>query len=169
MEQTLGMRIALLRKQKPMTQEELAEKMEVSSQAVSKWENDLSCPDIQSLPRLARLLARLLGVTVDELLSGKSQEVQMLRPEERKSLDQLTLRVRVTGNEGDKIKVNVPMPLVKVALELGMDIIPGVTPGMEGFKNFDLNQVMELAERGLIGRIVEMESADGSRVEVVVD
>ena len=165
MEQTLGMRIALLRKQKPMTQEELAEKMGVSSQAVSKWENDLSCPDIQSLPRLARLL----GVTVDELLSGKSQDVQMLRPEERKSLDQLTLRVRVTGNEGDKIKVNVPMPLVKVALELGMDIIPGVTPGMEGFKNFDLNQVMELAERGLIGRIVEMESADGSRVEVVVD
>ena len=97
MELTLGMRIALLRKQKPMTQEELAEKMEVSSQAVSKWENDLSCPDIQSLPRLARLL----GVTVDELLSGKTQEVQMLRPEERKSLDQLTLRVRVTGNEGD--------------------------------------------------------------------
>ena len=93
----------------------------------------------------------------------------MLRPEERKSLDQLTLRVRVTGSEGDKIKVNVPMPLVKVALELGMDIIPGVNPGMEGFKNFDLNQVMELAERGLIGRIVEMESADGSRVEVVVD
>ena len=61
------------------------------------------------------------------------------------------------------------MPLVKVALELGMDIIPGVNPGMEGFKNFDLNKVMELAERGLIGRIVEMESADGSRVEVVVD
>ena len=165
MEQTLGMRIALLRKQKPMTQEELAEKMGVSSQAVSKWENDVSCPDIQLLPRLARLL----GVTVDELLSGKSQDVQMLRPEERKSLDQLTLRFRVSSIEGDKIKVNVPMPLVKVALELGMDIIPSVNPGMEGFKNFDLNQVMELAERGLIGRIVEMESADGSRVEVVVD
>ena len=165
MEQTLGMRIALLRKQKPMTQDELAEKMGVSSQAVSKWENDVSCPDIQSLPRLARLL----GVTVDELLSGKSQDVQMLSAEERKSLDQLTLRFRVSSIEGDKIKVNVPMPLVKVALELGMDIIPGVNPGMDGFKNFDLNQVMELAERGLIGRIVEMESADGSRVEVVVD
>jgi transcriptional regulator with XRE-family HTH domain len=165
MEQTLGMRIALLRKQKPMTQEELAEKMGVSSQAVSKWENDVSCPDIQLLPRLARLL----GVTVDELLSGKSQDVQMLSPSERKSLDQLTLRFRVSSIEGDKIKVNVPMPLVKVALELGMDIIPGVNPGMEGFKNFDLNKVMELAERGLIGRIVEMESADGSRVEVVVD
>ena len=93
----------------------------------------------------------------------------MLSPERRKSLDQLTLRVRVTSNAGDKIKVNVPMPLVKVALELGMDIIPGVTPGMEGFKNFDLNKVMELAERGLIGRIAEVESADGQIVEIVVE
>lgn len=165
MEQTLGMRIATLRKRKAMTQEDLAEKMGVSSQAVSKWENDISCPDIQSLPKLARIL----GTTVDELLSGKSEEVQLLSPSERKSLDDLTLRVRVTDNEGDKIRVNVPMPLVKVALELGMDIVPGVTPGMDGFKNFDLNKVMELAERGLIGRIVEMESADGSRVEIVVE
>ncbi len=165
MEQTLGMRIAALRKRKAMTQEDLAEKMGVSSQAVSKWENDISCPDIQSLPKLARIL----GTTVDELLSGKSEEVQLLSPSERKSLDELTLRVRVTSNEGDKIRVNVPMSLVKVALELGMDIVPGVTPGMDGFKNFDLNKVMELAERGLIGRIAEMESADGSKVEIVVE
>lgn len=165
MQDTLGSRIAYLRKQKAMTQEELAEKMGISSQAVSKWENDISSPDIQSLPKLARVL----DTTVDELLTGKTQEVQMLRPERRKSLDQLTLRVRVTSNAGDKIKVNVPMPLVKVALELGMDIIPGVTPGMEGFRNFDLNKVMELAERGLIGRIAEVESADGQIVEIVVE
>lgn len=165
MQDTLGSRIAYLRKQKAMTQEELAEKMGISSQAVSKWENDISSPDIQSLPKLARVL----DTTVDELLTGKTQEVQMLSPERRKSLDQLTLRVRVTSNAGDKIKVNVPMPLVKVALELGMDIIPGVTPGMEGFRNFDLNKVMELAERGLIGRIAEVESADGQIVEIVVE
>lgn len=165
MEQTLGMRIAFLRKRKGMTQEELAQKMEVSSQAVSKWENDVSCPDIQSLPKLAQIL----NITVDELLTGKTQEVQLLSPTERKSLDALTLRVRVQSVAGDKIKVNLPMPLVKVALELGMDIIPGVNPGMEGFQNFDLNKVMELAERGLIGRIVEMESANGDIVEVVVE
>lgn len=165
MEQTLGMRIAALRKRKAMTQEDLAEKMGVSSQAVSKWENDISCPDIQSLPKLARIL----GITVDELLSGKAEEVQLLSPAERKSLDELTLRVRVTSNDGDKVKVNVPMSLVKVALELGMDIVPAVTPGMDGFKNFDLKKVMELAERGLIGRIAEVESASGERVEIVVE
>ena len=165
MQDTLGSRIAYLRKQKAMTQEELAEKMGISSQAVSKWENDISSPDIQSLPKLARVL----DIMVDELLTGKTQDVQMLSPERRKSLDQLTLRVRVTSNAGDKIKVNVPMPLVKVALELGMEIIPGVTPGVEGFRNFDLNKVMELAERGLIGRIAEVESADGQIVEIVVE
>ena len=165
MQDTLGARIAALRKRKGMTQEELAQKMEVSSQAVSKWENDVSCPDIQSLPRLAKLL----GTTVDELLTGKEAQVQLLRGAECKSLDELTLRVRVTSSEGDRVKVNVPMSLVKVALELGMDIIPGMTPGMDGFRNFDLNKVMELAERGLIGRIVEVESADGNMVEIVVE
>ena len=165
MQNTLGARIAYLRKKKGMTQEELAEKMGISSQAVSKWENDVSCPDIQSLPKLARML----DTSVDELLTGETQEVQMLSPEQRKSLYQLTLRVRVTNNEGDKVRINVPMSLVKIALELGMDIIPGVNPAMDGFKHFDLNKVMELAERGLIGRIAEVESADGQKLEIVVE
>lgn len=55
--------IAELRKEKGMTQLELAEKIGVTDKAVSKWERDLSCPDINSLPDLAEIL----GVTVDEL------------------------------------------------------------------------------------------------------
>lgn len=51
MSQTLGQRIAELRKKEGLTQEELAEKLGVSPQAVSKWENDISCPDIMSIPR----------------------------------------------------------------------------------------------------------------------
>ena len=70
MEKTLGTRIAALRKEKGLTQEELAEKLGVSSQAVSKWENDLSCPDIMLLPSLAKIF----DTTVDELLSGKKEE-----------------------------------------------------------------------------------------------
>ena len=51
---TLGKRIQALQKEQGLTQEALAERMDVSPQAVSKWENDLSCPDILSLPQLAR-------------------------------------------------------------------------------------------------------------------
>lgn len=61
---TLGSRIKFHRKRLGMTQEQLAARMSVSAQAVSKWENDLSCPDISVLPDLASVF----GISVDELL-----------------------------------------------------------------------------------------------------
>ena len=62
--ETLGRRIARLRLEYGMTQERLAMKMGVTAQAVSKWENDLSAPDIMLLPELAKTF----GVSVDQLL-----------------------------------------------------------------------------------------------------
>jgi transcriptional regulator with XRE-family HTH domain len=64
MEQTLGKRIAKNRKKLNLTQDQLAEKLGVTAQAVSKWENDQSCPDISMLPRLAELF----GISIDELM-----------------------------------------------------------------------------------------------------
>ena len=69
MKKTLGTMIAELRKQHGMTQLELAEKMGVTDKAVSKWERDLSCPDINSLPALAVIL----GVSVEELMQIKKE------------------------------------------------------------------------------------------------
>ena len=61
--------IVELRKQHGMTQLELAEKMGVTDKAVSKWERDLSCPDINSIPNLAEIL----GVSVEELMQIKKE------------------------------------------------------------------------------------------------
>ena len=69
MKKTLGTMIAELRKQHGMTQLELAEKMGVTDKAVSKWERDLSCPDINSIPNLAEIL----GVSVEELMQVKKE------------------------------------------------------------------------------------------------
>lgn len=69
MKKTLGTMIAELRKQHGMTQLELAEKMGVTDKAVSKWERDLSCPDINSLPNLAQILE----VSVEELMQIKKE------------------------------------------------------------------------------------------------
>lgn len=66
--QTFGSTIAALRKEKGMTQLELAQSMGVTDKAVSKWERNLSFPDVASLPRLAEQL----GVSVDELLEAKT-------------------------------------------------------------------------------------------------
>lgn len=68
MEKSLGSVIADRRKEKKMTQLELAQKLGVTDKAVSKWERDLSCPDIGTLP----VLARELDLSLDELLQGRA-------------------------------------------------------------------------------------------------
>lgn len=60
---TLGQRISLYRKKLNISQEELGARLGVSRQAVSKWETDLSAPDLNNLIGLAREL----GVSVAEL------------------------------------------------------------------------------------------------------
>lgn len=69
MPKTLGALIAEMRRERGMTQLELAEKMGVTDKAVSKWERDLSCPDIGSLPKLAGIL----GLSVEELIPGNQK------------------------------------------------------------------------------------------------
>ena len=66
---TLGMTISTLRKEKGMTQLELAEQLGVTDKAVSKWERDISCPDINTLPRLAEIL----GVSINDLMQSTSK------------------------------------------------------------------------------------------------
>lgn len=61
----IGTKIQMLRKNKNMTQAELAEILSVSPQSVSKWENHLSVPDISLLP----IIARYFGITMDELFN----------------------------------------------------------------------------------------------------
>ena len=165
METTLGKRIAALRKQKDLRQDDIAQLLDVSPQAVSKWENDQTCPDIGLLPKLAQIL----GVTTDELLSGKQelQEVRLLPPEERKDIKDMLLRIIVDSADGDKVRVNLPMALVQVAMDMGMEM-PQLS-GKETLKNIDLNQILELVRQGAIGNLVEVESSDGDIVRIFVE
>ena len=64
---SIGEMISSLRKEKGMTQNDLAEKMNVTDKAVSKWERNLSCPDINSIPKLAEIL----GTSVEDLLNAQ--------------------------------------------------------------------------------------------------
>ena len=72
MNKTLGTKIAELRKQQGMTQLQLAEKMNVTDKAVSKWERDLSQPDINSIAKLADIF----NVSIEELMQGKKEAVK---------------------------------------------------------------------------------------------
>ena len=164
MAMSLGRKISELRRNTAWTQEELTERLGVSPQAVSKWENDVSCPDILLLPQLAGLF----GVTVDELLSRETPppRTTVLPPQERKKIDDMMLRV-IVNSGGDKVRINLPMILVKLGLEMGWKL-PQMSDS-EALKNIDFEQIMELVERGLIGRLVEVKSSDGDTVEIVVE
>lgn len=77
--QTLGARIAALRKEKGLTQEQLADLLGVTFQAVSKWENEVSCPDVLSLP----LLADTFCVSIDELFGHHAANTPVLPTAEK--------------------------------------------------------------------------------------
>lgn len=166
MELTLGKRIAMLRRQKELRQEDLAQMLEVSPQAVSKWENDQTCPDISLLPRLAEIL----GVTVDELLSGKTevQPAVKLEPvQQRKDIKDMILRIVVDSADGDKVRVNLPLALVQLAVDAGIDL-PQVS-GKEALSGIDLKQILELVSHGVVGNLIEVDSADGDVVRIFVE
>ena len=166
METTLGNRIAMLRRKKELKQDALAEMLGVSPQAVSKWENDQSCPDISLLPKLSQIL----GVTVDELLTGKTEEVSAVRvlpPEQRKDIKDMMLRIIVDSADGDKVRVNLPMALVQVCLEMGMQM-PQIN-GNEALKNIDFAQIIQLVQHGAVGNLVEVDSADGDVIRIFVE
>ena len=86
--QTFGATISALRKEKGMTQLELARQMGVTDKAVSKWERNLSFPDVASLPKLAEVL----GTSVDELLEVKTAAEEEPAPSKVPALAELVLK-----------------------------------------------------------------------------
>ena len=74
----LGKNIAHYRRRAGMTQDMLAVSLGVSMQAVSKWERNLSCPDMAFLTTLSRLLA----VTIDELFAVREEETERYKLED---------------------------------------------------------------------------------------
>lgn len=163
---TLGEKLSEKRRAKGMTQDEVAEKMGVTAQAVSKWENDLSCPDITLLVPLAELY----GTSVDVLLGRVEESAAVLVPEEqRKPFDKLLLRIRVDSDD-THVKVNLPMPLVKFMLEAGMTMntLNEIKVGSVDLSQVDFNALVRMAEMGMLGRLVEIEAENNTTVLVEV-
>lgn len=72
MEKSLGKVIAELRKENNMTQMDLAEKMCVTDKAVSKWERDISCPDIKTINKLAEIFNVDINILLNTKVNTKS-------------------------------------------------------------------------------------------------
>lgn len=164
MEKTIGKKLHELRKQSGFTQDYVAEKLGVSAQAVSKWENDIACPDIMTLPNIAELY----GITIDELFKNENiqSNVEYEKPE-KVNENELVLRVYVDTAQGDDIKVNLPYLLVKELINVGKDISFMFT-GIDLSKvNFE--SIFKMVEMGVLGEIVTVETQNGDDIRVVVE
>lgn len=164
MEKTIGKKLYELRKQSGFTQDYVAEKLGVSAQAVSKWENDIACPDIMTLPNIAELY----GVTIDELF--KNDEVQSnvkFEKSQKFNGTELAVRVYVNSVHGDTVKVSLPYPIVKEIANVGKSIST-VVSGVD-LSSVDFDAIFTMVEKGMLGEFVNVESQNGDIIRVVVE
>ena len=164
MEKTIGKKLYELRKQSGFTQDYVAEKLGVSAQAVSKWENDIACPDIMTLPNIAELY----GITVDELFKNDDVKSNVkFEKTEKVNENELVLRVYVDTAQGDDIKVNLPYLLVKELINVGKDI-SGVFAGVD-LSEVNFESIFKMVELGVLGEIVTVKTQNGDDIRVVVE
>lgn len=156
---TLGERIAAYRKKANLTQEQLAEKCTVTAQAVSKWENDLTAPDITLIPRLAEIF----NVSCDELLGARRAQTVAVDPSTI-DISKMLLKIKAETAEGEK--VNVSMPLSVAEVEFKDAVSWGRKEGE--MKIIEMKQLISLVKNGAVGKLMEVE-ADGDRVEIWVE
>ena len=164
--QTLGERIAYYRKAANMTQAELAEACSVTAQAVSKWENDLTAPDISLIPKLAELF----HITTDELLGVSKLTVTAVDPA-KVDLRKTPVGMRVVSPAGDKVNINLPLALAELELGSGQGSVNlfSSDKGGDAMKNIDWKQIIALVKQGAVGKLLEVQSADGDTVEIWVE
>lgn len=162
MKETFGQRFARLRKRQGLKQEEIASKVNISAQAVSKWENDLSAPDIMILP----LLSDILKVSLDELLGKEVAETKIVSEEDRKDINQMLLTIDIENTTNDKVKINLPISLIKACIDSGVGL-PNID-GKNSLNNIDFDHIFKMVEAGVIGQLLEITTGNGEKITVYV-
>jgi len=158
---SIGRNIAEFRKQAGFTQEELSERLSVTSQAVSKWENDLSYPDLETTSKLAQVL----HVTVDELLNGRT-EVPISTNADADRIARRILAIRVNTNLPDmnaSVVVRTPAPAIIKAHEDGTlaDLV-----GQKAAQHLEM--AVGMLKEGILGPIVDVDQ-EGTTVKITVE
>ena len=162
---TIGQNIAYFRKQKQLTQEELAEKMSVTAQAVSKWECDASYPDITVI----NSLAKVLGISVDSIFNG-SKEIPEMKETTPEKIDRRILRVHVQvdkdGNEERNVTVITRFPVAAINKAIENGTLKKLV-GEDAYEEV-ISTLGGMIDAGLTGPIVEV-NHPGVQVNISVE
>jgi len=112
---TIADRIQSLRKQKGMSQEELADRVGVSRQAVSKWESEQATPDIDKIV----IMSDIFDVTTDYLLKG----IEPVKSDDHKTMADVIDQKVLTEKNSRRVKTALKWFLIGFGILLAIDII----------------------------------------------
>ena len=112
---TIADRIQSLRKAKGMSQEELADKVGVSRQAVSKWESEQATPDLDKVV----IMSDIFEVTTDYLLKG----IEPVKSDDHKTMADVIDQKVLTEKNGKRAKTALKWFLIGLGILLAIDLI----------------------------------------------
>ncbi len=159
----LGGNISAWRKAKGMTQEEFAEKLGVTPQAVSKWENGVSCPDIMLLPKIAEIF----GVSIDELMGVKTPPKPEAEENTVRKNRKLKLRIQIIDGKNNR-PVNIAVPINFVARAAGVGMKISAALGNEALEGVPFDDIVEMAKNGITGEIFDLTTDDGTQIKIEI-
>ncbi|MFJ8071891.1 SHOCT-like domain-containing protein [Peribacillus sp. NPDC096447] len=108
------------------------------------------------------------GSELIQVLKEKEETGNKLLEKPTKYLDK-TLKVRVVSAENDNVTVNLPIKLVKAVLVAGHSIAASIPQSEKYVKDIDMSLIIEAIENELDGQIVDIKSANGDTVSVIID
>ena len=157
----IGNNIAALRKEKGITQEELANILGVSAQAVSKWENNSSCPDVALLTDIADYF----GVTVDALLRAQGDEITSVQPQVNTSSQAQNnftknVSIKIVQQNGKTNNIKIPFKFAKIGLNIG---------NIFGLDKEIADKIGALINGESIGELVDIFTENGEHITITLD
>lgn len=108
------------------------------------------------------------GSELIQVLKEKEETSNQLFEKPTKYLDK-TLKVRVVSAENDNVMVNLPIKLVKAVLLAGHGIAASIPQAEKYVKDIDISLLIEAIENELDGQIVDIKSANGDTVSVIIE
>ena len=117
--------LSIFRKQRHLTQEQLANELGLTFQAISKWENGLSCPDISLLPQLAEIF----GVTIDDLFREQTEESMQETTAEEPSAAEKKKEEKAEEKKPDRMTLEISgedKDVRKMLKDLGVRLEPEI-------------------------------------------
>ncbi len=159
MMETFGQRLARIRKEKELTQNDLADYLSISPQAISKWESDLTSPDLDTIIKLANLF----NMSTDELLGNKQSRTEFIPHQSKKDINKMMFKIIVKNGAGDNVNINLPLGAVKI---LAKSKAASFVLNNKALEGVDFKALIELVESGVVGELLSIDSADGGKVIV---